>query len=200
MALPQKVLEQLGREPPRTPGWAGQFLMFSGTLFFIAIFVYVGLVFGYRPYLVSEVRKLQDQINVFIEQIPAEEQGKIINFYSQLLNLRSLLSNHAVSSHFFGWVEDNTQANVYYDRFDLNLRTRELRLGGAGKSMEDLNQQFAIFSSRSEVERMNITSVAFSNNAWRFDMSLVFTPGYFRAGGAPPPPAETGGFLPESNR
>src|SRR3989344_1296726 len=133
MALPQKVLEQLGREPPKTPGWAGQFLMFSGTLFFIAAFVYLGLVFGYRPYLASEVRKLQDQINIFIQQIPVEEQGKIINFYSQLLNLRSLLANHAVSSHFFNLIEDNTQVNVYYDRFDLSLRTRELRVGGAGK-------------------------------------------------------------------
>src|SRR3989304_3721474 len=131
MALPQKVLEQLGREPPKTPGWAGQFLMFSGTLFFIAAFVYLGLVFGYRPYLASEVRKLQDQINIFIQQIPLEEQNKIINFYSQLLNLRSLLDNHAISSQLFDWLEQNTQVNVYYDRFDVNLRTGELRISRA---------------------------------------------------------------------
>ena len=195
MALPQKVLEQLGREPPKTPGWAGQFLMFSGTIFFIAVFVYVGLIFGYRPYLVSEVRRLQDQINAFIQQIPVEEQNKIINFYSQLLNLRSLLANHAISSHLFDWLEASTQVNVYYDKFDLNTRTGEARIGGAGRSMEDLNQQFAIFASKPEVARMNITSVAFANNAWRFDMSLTFNSGYFRAGG--PEAAESGGFLPK---
>ena len=68
MALPQKVLEQLGREPPKTPGWAGQFLMFSSTIFFVSLVVYIGLVFGYRPYITSEVKKLfvPDRLNLAI--------------------------------------------------------------------------------------------------------------------------------------
>lgn len=180
MALPQKVLEQLSREPPKTPGWAGQFLMFSATLFFISLFVYLGLVFGYKPYLISEVNKLQDQINSFSQQVPLEEQGKIIDFYSQILNLRSLLENHAATSHLFEWLEKNTQVNVYYERFELNVKTGDLRLGLAGKSIEDINQQLAVFSSKPEVLRMSVSGVVFSGNSWHSDASLAFGQSYFR--------------------
>ncbi|MEK9180564.1 MAG: hypothetical protein AAB897_04090 [Patescibacteria group bacterium] len=181
MALPQKVLEQLSREPPKTPGWAGQFLMFSGTIFFIALLVYLGLAFGYRPYLVSEVAQLQDQINSFGQQIPAEEQAKIINFYSQLLNIRTLLSRHVFSSKAFEWLEANTQARVYFDKFDFNAKNSEVRLGGLAKTMEDVNQQLAIFDSRPEIKKANTSNVTLSNNIWRFDVTLTFDPGFFRS-------------------
>lgn len=180
MALPQKVLEQLGREPPKTPGWASQFLMFSGTIFLISIFVYFGIVFGYRPYMVSESNKLEDKINTFSQQVSAEEQDKVVGFYSQLLNLRSLFSTHIISSQLFDWLDENTQVRVYFDKLDLNTKTGDIRLGGLAKTMEDANQQFAIFTSRPEVARVNISSVSFSNNLWRFDVTLTFREGYFQ--------------------
>ncbi len=180
MALPQKVLEQLGREPPKTPGWASQFLMFSGTIFLISIFVYLGLVFGYRPYMVSELNKIEDQVNSFSQQVSAEEQDKVVSFYSQLLNLRSLFSNHVTIFQLFDWFEKNTQARVYFDKFDLNTKAGDVRLGGLAKTMEDANQQFAIFTSSPEVSRVNISNVSFSNNLWRFDVALTFRSGYFQ--------------------
>lgn len=123
MPLPEKVIEQLGREPPRTPGWSGQLLIFSSTVLFISVFIYFGLTFGYQTYLKSQVQKIKDQVQAFSQQIPADEQAKIASFYSQLTNLKSLLANHVFSSQIFGWLEKNTQANIYWNRFSLDRKS-----------------------------------------------------------------------------
>lgn len=180
MVLPQKVIEQLEREPPKTPGWSGQLLMFSSTIFFISVFVYFGLLYGYKPYLASEVQKLQDKIQAFSQQIPAEDQAKIVNFYSQLINLKGILANHVTASRVFTWFEKNTQANVYYERFDLNTKNSRVSLGGVGKTMEDVNQQFAIFASRPELSRMVIGSVSLGQDGWSFTTELFFDKDYFK--------------------
>lgn len=184
MALPQKVLEQLYREPPRTPGWAWQFLMFGTTVFFISLLVYVGLVFGYKPFLSSQLRKTQDKIQAFSQQIPAEEQFKIVDFYSQIVNLKSLIEKHILTSPFFEWLEKNTQGNIYFEQLDLNAANGRAILSGAAKSVEDITQQLAIFESRPEVERVSIGPTNFSGGAWRFGIVLYFNQGYFLRGGA----------------
>lgn len=180
MALPQKVIAQLSREPPKTPGWSGQLMMFSSTIFFISLLIYLGLTFGYQPYLRSEADKLQDQIQAFSQQIPLEEQEKIIDFYSQLINLQTVLANHVFTSQTFEWMENNTQANVYYEKFDLNPTTNKLSLGGIAKTMEDVNQQFAIFANNPAIQRMSISNVTFSSGFWQFNVNLFFEPGYFQ--------------------
>lgn len=179
MALPQKVIEQLGREPPKTPGWSGQLLIFSSTVLFISLFVYFGLVYGYEPYLNSSAKKLQDQIQSFSQQITAVEQAELANFYSQLANLKLLLANHVFSSQIFAWLEKNTQANTYYDKFDLNITNNQLLLGGIGKTMEDVDQQLAVFESQPEVQGLSVSNISFVNSVWRFGATLQFKSGYF---------------------
>ncbi|MEK7195196.1 MAG: hypothetical protein AAB655_00710 [Patescibacteria group bacterium] len=179
MPLPQKVIEQLGREPPKTPGWSGRLLMFSGLIFFLSLFIYLGLVFGYKTYLNSEVRKLDDQVQKFSQQIPLEEQVKIINFYSQLVNIKSLLAKHVYGSSIFSWLEKNTQFNVYYRDFGLDTSASSLHLSGSAKTMDDVIQQIAIFQSRPEIGKVSVSSVSFSEGAWIFDVSIIFDPDFF---------------------
>src|SRR6266850_2985386 len=113
MALPQKVVEQLGREPPKTPGWSGKLLMFSGTIFFIALAIYLGLSFGYKPYLSGEIDKINADIDQFGQQVSVADQLKLLSFYSQLGNIKALLATQIVGLRAFDWVEQNTQVNTY---------------------------------------------------------------------------------------
>lgn len=179
MALPQKVIDQLGREPSATPGWAGQILMFSGTIFFISIVIYLGLDFGYKSYLSSQVKKLKDQVQAFSEQVPVEDQKKIIDFYSQTSNLKTVLANHIFSSQLLRWLERNSQINVTYDKFNLNVGNSQVTLGGSSKTMDDINQQLIVFQAQQEVSKVAIGNINFSNNLWHFEATLTFVPGYF---------------------
>jgi hypothetical protein len=186
MALPQKVIEQLGREPPKTPGWSGQLLIFSSTVFAVTLFIYLGLTFGYQSYLQSGVDKLQDQIQSFGQQIPVDEQAKLINFYSQIANLQSLISKHIVSSRAFAWLEKNTQANVYVSEFSLDAAGSKLTLGLNAATMPDVLQQIAIFESLPEVQSIDISGTNFSGNWWRFGAVIKLAPGYFNYGSGNP--------------
>ncbi|RJQ28896.1 hypothetical protein C4571_02540 [Candidatus Parcubacteria bacterium] len=180
MALPQKVVEQLSRTSVQTPGWSGQLLMFSSTAFLLSLFIYLGLVYGYKPYLEKEVQKLDSQIQAFSQQISVEEQGEIINFYSQLVNVKSLLARHVVVSPFFDWLERHTQTSVYYTKLNLNTQSRQASLSGVARSVEDLAEQLQEFQNDPGVERVNFSNVSVgSNSLWQFDLTLFFKPAFF---------------------
>jgi len=186
MALPQKVIEQLGREPPKTPGWSGQLLIFSSTIFIVCIFIYLGLVFGYQSYLRSEVQKLQDQIQVFSQKVPADEQAKLVDFYSQIANLRSLIANHAIASRALPWLEKNTQANSYIHRFSLDAATSRLTIGVRSKTMSDALQQIATLENLPEIKSLDIGSLNSAEDWWQFDANINLTSGYFNYGSGNP--------------
>ena len=120
MALPQKVSDQLARAPARTHGVLSQLLMLCSTLLAISLAVYFGLVFGYRPYLENQIKELNDRIESFTKSVPPEDQARLTSFYSQVVNLKSLLGRHVVTTPFFEWLEKNTQANVYITNLNLN--------------------------------------------------------------------------------
>lgn len=178
MPLPDKVIEQLGREPPKTPGWSFGIVMFSGTILFIVVFVYFGLTLGYEPYLNSQVTKQQDQINQLGQSISPADQGNLINFYSQISNLKTLLKNHTLTSKLFAWLEKNTEANVTYQSLSF-AQGNQITLAGTAISEGDINQQIAIFESSPEISKVNLTSVASGqsgNSGWAFALTLTVSP------------------------
>jgi len=119
MPLPEKVIEQLGQEPPQTQGWALGALFFSGGILFLTVAVYFGLTLGYEPYLQSQLANAKNQVNALGNSVSASDQSQLIDFYSQIANLQTLLQKHTFSSQFFSWLEQNTEANVYYRSFAL---------------------------------------------------------------------------------
>lgn len=179
MPLPEKVVEQLTRETPKTPGWAGQLLMFSTTIFFLSIFAYTGMKFGYLPYLDSQLKKLDSEIQSFSRKIPAEEQARLIGLYSQLTNLSHLLKNHNSLSRFFDWLERSTEINVYFSKLSLNASNNQVSLGGVAKNIDDFVAQLQIFQKEPNVERVSFSNLSVDPGGfWRFDLNLFLKPDF----------------------
>ncbi|OGY99005.1 MAG: hypothetical protein A2945_04135 [Candidatus Liptonbacteria bacterium RIFCSPLOWO2_01_FULL_52_25] len=189
MPLPQKVIEQLGREPPRTPGWSGQLLMFSSTVFFITLFIYLGLAFGYAPYLNASFKKLEDQKAAILQDIPLERQTQLIEFYSQLANLKTILSQHVVASPLFDWLEKNTHQNVYITEFSLNAAVHQVTIKGVGVALDDVNEELILLQSRPEVKRVDIKKISLEEGMWNFDVTLFMDPNYLLKFSQPAQPA-----------
>ena len=183
MPLPEKVIEKLGREPTGTQGWALGALFFAGGLLFLAIIVYVGLSFGYAPYLQSQLTTEQDQMNALDKSIPATQQAQLVDYYSQIVNLQSLLQSHVSMPEFFSWLEKNTEANVYYQSFALTAGD-QVALGGIGATEADVNQQIAIFENAPEVSSVTVSNVnapQVGGGGWSFAVILVMHPSVFSA-------------------
>jgi Tfp pilus assembly protein PilN len=176
MPLPQTVVEQLGKEPPKTPGWSVGMLTFAGSLLFLVVLIYVGLTFGYEPYLNGQISTTQNQINQLSQQISPADQTNLINFYSELSNLKSLLANHVIASNLFPWLEQNTEVNVYYTSFSFSGGD-QITLSAVAKSEADVNQQLAIFESSPEVSNVIFSGVsAGAAGGWSFDVTLTINP------------------------
>lgn len=178
MPLPEKVIEQMGRRSVQAPGWSGQLLMFSATLLFISAALYVGLTYGYEPYLEGKVNDLNNQIQKFSQEIPLADQTKIISFYSQLTNLKSLLDNHVSVSPLFAWLEKNTGPTVYYTKFSLNMGSNQLQIGGTAKSVNDVVSEIKTLEKQEEVAKVVLAGVNISQTGWQFDAAVYFKPNF----------------------
>jgi Tfp pilus assembly protein PilN len=183
MPLPEKVIEQLGREPSETQGWALGVLFFSAGMLFLAIAIYFGLTLGYAPYLQSQLSGTQNQVNALNRSVSASDQAQLIDFYSQIANLQTLLQKHILSSQFFSWLEQNTEANVYYQSFALTAGD-QVTLAGVARSEADVNQQIAVFENSPEVSSVTVSSVnapQLLGNGWTFSATLIMNPSVFLA-------------------
>jgi len=178
MPLPEKVIEQLGREPSGTQGWAIGALLFSGGILFLAIIIYAGLAFGYEPYIQSQLNTEQNKVNALNQSIPGSDQSQLIGYYSQIANLQVLLQQHSGGTQLFSWLEKNTEANVHFQSFALTAGT-QVTIVGVGATEADVNQQVAIFENAPEVTSVtvsNVTAPQTAGNGWTFDLSLIMNP------------------------
>jgi len=183
MPLPERVIEQLGQDAPQTQGWALGALFFSGGILFLTIAIYLGLTVGYEPYLQSQLTNVQNQVNTLGNSVSASEQSQLINFYSQIANLQTLLQQHVVSSQFFSWLEQNTEANVHYQSLAMT-QGDQVTLLGAAANEADVNQQIAIFENSPEVSSVTISNVSaptLLGSGWTFSVTLVMNPSIFLA-------------------
>lgn len=180
MALPEKVIEQLGRETPKTPGWSFGIISFSAGIFFIVIFLWVGLTAGYKPYLDAQTAKIEDQINQENQLVSPADQTALINYYSQISNLQVLLQNHVDTANFFTWLEQNTESNVYYSSLSLTSGN-QVSLTAEATTEADANQQIAIFESSPEVQSVSVSGISEPSGSsfWQFNVTLVLEPSVF---------------------
>jgi hypothetical protein len=174
MPLPEKVLNQLSHEAPETPGWSFNLIGFSGGVFFLTVLIYCGLIFGYGPYLDSQISETTDQMNALAKSIPTDAKASFTTFYSQTANLKTALASHVIPSQFFAWLEKHTEAHVSYVRANLATGSGELSLSATAPTDADMNQQLTIFEHAPEVKRMNVMGISYSDttNQWQFTVSL----------------------------
>jgi len=177
MPLPEKVIEQLGRDEPKTPGWSTGLISFSAGILFITIFLWAGLQFGYKPYLDAQTQKIEDQINQKNQAISPADQAALVNFYSQLVNVQQLLRGHLVPTNVFVWLEAHTEQNVYYTSFTFSAGGT-LTLAANARTEADANQQIAIFESSPEVKSFNVSGVSPGTNGgfWQFSVTMALDP------------------------
>jgi Tfp pilus assembly protein PilN len=186
MPLPQQVIEQLNREPETPQGWAAGAVLFSVGILVLLAVIYFGMKFGYEPYLTNQVSQAQNQAIKAGQSISVGDEQQIISFYSQIANLKAALANHVYSSQFLVWLENNTEANVYYQSLDLSSGTR-VSIKGIAATEADVNQQIAIFESSSKVTSVVVSSIAAAQSPAKgleFDVTLTMNPSVFTSGGA----------------
>ncbi len=177
MPLPEKVIEQLGKDTEKTPGWSTGLISFSAAILFITLFLWAGLQYGYKPYFDAQTQKIQDQINQVNQSISPTDQTNLINFYSQLANLRQLLAEHTMPVNILSWIEANTEQNVYFSSFSFS-GDGSMTLSANAETEADANQQIAIFENSPEVKKFSVSGVSAltGSGSWQFTITMSVDP------------------------
>ncbi|MFA5084429.1 MAG: PilN domain-containing protein [Candidatus Paceibacterota bacterium] len=164
-------------EPEKLPvGWPWRLFIFSIVLFVLVLFIYFGMIWGYQPYLNSSRQSLDGKINEIGGTISEADRENFVNFYSQLVNLQSLLGNHVKGSNIYNFLETNTNQGVYYDGADLSAVDHLIRLDGVANSYDNLFQQLAAFEQAPNISKVVLEQAQAADRGIRFSIQVIFKP------------------------
>ena len=146
----------------------------------IAVIVYGGLLYGYKPYLENQIADVDEEINALAAKIPKENQEQLLRFYSQLSNLKNILDNHTIASKFLAFLEKNTNRRVFFTKLTEITSERTITLEGVTDNYDTLAQQLQAFKEAKEVERFVISDSQLNENQIRFKVQVVLSPALFK--------------------
>lgn len=163
--------------PQKLPvGWPWKIFVFSIILFGLVLFIYLGIIWGYQPYLKAQEQSLDKKINEIGGQISQQDRENFINFYSQLINLQGLLNRHIKGSNIYNFLEKNTEQGVYYEGANLSATEHNISLTGVARSYDNLVKQLAAFEQAPEISRVMLQDSQASDKGIRFSLQLIFKP------------------------
>lgn len=169
----KSALEEELRRPESLPvGWPWRLLLFMAVVFGTAAAVYLGMTMGYKPYLNSQIRTLDQKIGQLGQSIDEQQQKNLISFYSQLVNISNLLQSRSQSSKFFDFLEKNTSGRVYYNSVDLSLVEKNAKLNGIASNYSVLAEQIELFRRAPETAKISLESSLVNDFGVNFAINL----------------------------
>jgi hypothetical protein len=155
-------------------GWPWRMFVLFILLFISSIIVYVVLLFGYKPYVESQINKTENELNSLAAQISPSEQSNFVEFYSQISNLRGMLTKHVLSSKLLPLIEGSTHQKVVYTATSLNVPDRTLKIQGNASSYEVLAAQLALYENSPWVEKVVLDDSSASGATVKFTLRIIF--------------------------
>jgi Tfp pilus assembly protein PilN len=166
-------------EPERLPvGWPWRLFIAAFGVFLATVLGYVGILFGYQPYLRNQIQQKTNEIEQLSETIPKADQDQFINFYSQLVNLKNILDSHVMASPLFSFLERTTHPRVYFANASMKFREGELELNGLAESYAAVTEQLEVFSQAPEIDRLLVSQAQLGErNLVGFKVAIRFKKG-----------------------
>lgn len=161
-------------------GWPIRFFIFSVFILAVLVAGYLGLAYGYKPFLQKDLQKIKNETDLLNQQVSPTQREEFIAFYSQIENLKMLISKHVYASKVFPFLETNTRKDVAYNSMDLDITTMTASFGGIAANYESLASQLDIFKNLPEVKDVLISGATAGQNGVGFQLQIIFNNDFFR--------------------
>jgi hypothetical protein len=174
---PSPIERQLMKKEEVRVGLPWRLLTIAVLTFGTSIAIYLGMSFGLKPFLSSQVKNLDNQLEQLANSISADEAQGFLTFYSQLTNMDSVLKNRKSPSAFFDFLEKNTFKNIYFTSMSINYTNNMMRLEGRAPDFETLAEQMEVFKNAPEILRVIVNNSNLSEDksgGIRFSMQINF--------------------------
>lgn len=177
--------EQLKKGEYLPVGWPWRLFVLSLIVFSFSVFIYLGMVFGYRTYLNARIADLDSEIVNLNQSIDENQLEQLILFYSQFVNIGSLLSGHKNISPILSFIEKNTYPEVNYNNLAFNSSEREIKIEGRTPLYDTLVKELKLFEQAPEIESAFLENSKLNEekkgiSEIRFNIKLIVRPEIFK--------------------
>lgn len=156
-------------------------LIFSGAILGATFIVYLGLAFGYKPFIEASIANGEARIAELDQTAPkSETEAKFVQFYSQLTNISSLLASHTAVSQLFNTLETSTMADFGFAGMSIDVPGRIMSASGFAGSYQTLAGQISLYEGISGIGKVALSSARLADEFVRFELRADFTPEFFR--------------------
>lgn len=161
----QQELERLAQKKHSpASGVMWRMLIFSLVIFFLMIAVYIGTEFGYKIFLQNQNESIRAEAENLISGVPKEEQVAVIDYYSRLSNMKSLLDDHVKASIFLDFLEKRTSQNVYLNKVIVTVDEETVKASGTARTFLDLSRQIQAWQETEGISGVILDSSNLSQN------------------------------------
>jgi Tfp pilus assembly protein PilN len=168
-----QLMESFGPEK-KPSGWLGKFLRFSIIIFVIALALYLSVRYIYIGVLDRQSADLENKIKGLEKEIPTQDREGVVAFYSQLVNLQTLLGKHLYPSQIFERLELTTHPQVSFTNFNYDFNENRLQIDGYSQNLQAIAQQLLAFQRTSDFEGVTLSNIRQSADKTNFSMEIFF--------------------------
>ncbi|HEY4496938.1 MAG TPA: hypothetical protein VI432_02210 [Candidatus Paceibacterota bacterium] len=156
-----------------TAGLSWRLFIFLLIIFSTLLFGYWGMEFGYKSFLSNSISNLDEELKVLGAEVQSVDQKNLLAFYSQIVNIRTLLGSHIFSSKVFTLLESLTHDRVAYLSSSVSVQDRTLRLEALTNSYDTAVAQLDTYSRSPSIEKVTLGGIQFVNDVIRFEVDLT---------------------------
>lgn len=164
-------------------GWPWKILVSGVFLFSLTVFIYIALQFGYSAYLSAEEKKVDTLTTQLEKQVTAEDRTSFVNFYSQVVNLKQVLSQHLFSYNVFSFLEKSTLPTITYTSAAMDNDAHSLTVEGVANAFDAVAGQVAVFEEQPEVLLASLEKVTLTGAHAVFSIKVTFLDSFFEKPG-----------------
>jgi len=160
-------------------GLPWRIMIFSAVIFILSIFISFGLKIGYEKYLDGELSKINTNISALSSSVEQKQQ-EYVNFYSQVINLKTVIQKRNFTGNIFSFLEKNTVNSVFYTDAQMDSSQNKLSVKGFAKSLGDVSQQIAVFENdKNNITNVVLDGVNIQSGGVVFSLSIYFNQSFF---------------------
>ncbi|MEK7549252.1 MAG: hypothetical protein AAB496_02060 [Patescibacteria group bacterium] len=180
------VEEQLKSGEYLSIGWPWRIFSLFLIIFIIAILVYAGINFGYRPYLNKQIKILDAELLNLNQSIDKDKQNQLILFYSQIVNIGDVLNSRDNTFQIFDFLEKNTYPEIKYANLSVNAAEKEIKIDGTAPNYEILTKEMTLLDQSPQTERVILENSRLTETSKgaakeiRFNLKLILTSEFFK--------------------
>lgn len=164
-------------------GFPWRLLLIAIIIFGLTLLIYVGIQFGYIPFLNSEISKADANFSALSAKVDVNQQAQLTDFYSQMFNIQKLSTSHLYPSKIFDFLEKNIYPLVKVSSLQVGAVGGDVRFDGVASDFTALTNQLAELKLDPNVSAVSLDSSqqrdVKSGGGVLFSARISFAPAFF---------------------